>query len=103
MLSSLPIILILILQGFGRQTGAELLGNCQGLGEGHVYARSIKSFDDLISAITFARQESTATRVAAKNEPSGLDRKVSNNDFQVAVDLREGFLEIRRTRDGPQS
>lgn len=101
MFASLPFILLLLLQGFARQDCAELLYGSQDLSHLPVQARNLKSFDDLFATLTFSGKEQPRVAVSA------LDGDQNESPRFIAISpegigrLRDGYLEIRRSRDGP--
>ncbi|MBS1726685.1 MAG: hypothetical protein JST51_08195 [Armatimonadetes bacterium] len=103
MFASLPFILLLILQGFARQDCAELLSCHQDLANIPVQARNLKAFDDLFASLSFASLDHKNVGEVSLNVPSQDESQKTPVFIEGNAQIRDGFLEIRRSRDGPAS
>ena len=100
MFASLPFILLLILQGFARQDGAELFVGSRDLASVPVQARHLKSFDELFS-LSFSIQEKQGVRVQIRESEAGSNPESTSINNPVGRRVEKGYLEIQRSRDGP--
>ena len=101
MFASLPFILLLILQGFARQDGAELLLSNSDLVNIPVQARSLKAFDGLFVHLSSVGKDQKNASGQQRDPESTENREIAHYSYRCSSKLQGGFLSIQRSRDGP--